>query len=53
MDFEQNKITIVNEVLTKLYSSIELLLRKKINDLPKNVSLGYIYNILVDRKNLS
>lgn len=29
MDFEQNKITIVNEVLTKLYSSIELLLRKK------------------------
>ena len=53
MDFEQNKSAVVNEVLTKLYSSIELLLRKKINDLPKNVSLGYIYNILVDRKNLS
>lgn len=45
MDFEQNKSAVVNEVLTRLYSSMELLLKKKINDLPKNVSLGYIYNI--------
>lgn len=53
MDFEQNKSAVVNEVLTKLYSSIELLLRKKINNLPEKTSLGYIYNILVDRKSLS
>lgn len=53
MDFKQNQVAIVNEVLTKLYSSIELLLRKKINDLPDKSSLGYIYTILVDRKSLS
>ena len=53
MDFEQNMSAVVNEVLTKLYSSIELLLRKKINNLPEKTSLGYIYNILVDRKSLS
>ena len=53
MDFEQNKSAVVNEVLTKLYSSIELLLRKKINNLPEKSSLGYIYNILVDKKSLS
>ena len=52
MDFEQNKSAVVNEVLTRLYSSMELLLRKKINDLPKNVSLGYIYNIVLERKSL-
>lgn len=53
MDFEQNKSAVVNEVLTRLYSSIELLLRKKINNLPEKSSLGYIYNILVDKKYLS
>lgn len=53
MDFDQNKSAVVNEVLTKLYSSIELLLRKKISDLPKKSSLGYIYSILEDRKSLS
>jgi len=53
MDFKQNQVVIVNEVLTKLYSSIELLLRKKISDLPEKSSLGYIYNIVVDRKSLS
>ncbi len=53
MDFEQNKSAVVNEVLTMLYSSIELLLRKKINNLPEKSSLGYIYNILVDKKSLS
>jgi hypothetical protein len=52
-DFKENKFTIVNEVLTKLYSSIELLLRKKISDLPEKSSLGHIYNIVVDRKSLS
>jgi hypothetical protein len=52
-DFKENKFTIVNEVLTKLYSSIELLLQKKISDLPEKSSLGYIYNIVVDRKSLS
>ena len=53
MDFKQNQITIVNEVLTKLYSSIELLLRKKISGLPEKSSLGHIYNIVADRKSLS
>lgn len=53
MDFKQNKSAVVNEVLTRLYSSIELLLRKKINHLPEKSSLGYIYNILVDKKYLS
>lgn len=53
MDFEQNKSAVVNEVLTRLYSSIELLLRKKINNLSEKSSLGYIYNILVDKKYLS
>jgi hypothetical protein len=53
MDFKQNQVVFVNEVLTKLYSSIELLLRKKISDLPERSSLGYIYNIVVDRKSLS
>ncbi len=52
MDFEQNKSAVVNEVLTKLYSSIELLLRKKINNLPEKSSLGHIHNILVDSKSL-
>ncbi|WP_418186559.1 hypothetical protein [Aliarcobacter lanthieri] len=52
IDFEQNKSTVVTEVLTKLYSSIELLLRKKIVDLPEKSSLGYIYTILEDKKNL-
>ena len=52
IDFEQNKSGVVNEVLTRLYSSIELLLRKKINNLPEKSSLGYIYNILVDKKSL-
>jgi len=53
MDFKQNQVVIVNEVLTKLYSSIELLLRIKISNLPEKSSLGHIYNILVDRKSLS
>jgi len=53
MDFKQNQVVIINEVLTKLYSSIELLLRTKISALPEKSSLGHIYNILVDRKSLS
>ena len=53
MDFKQNQVAVVNEVLTKLYSSIELLLRKKIHDLPEKSSLGHIYNIVVGRKSLS
>lgn len=52
MDFEQNMSAVVNEVLTKLYSSIELLLRKKINNLPEKSSLGYIYNVVLERKSL-
>jgi len=53
IDFKQNQVVIVNEVLTKLYSSIELLLRKKISGLPEKSSLGYIYNIIVDETHLS
>ena len=52
-DFKANQYTVVNDVLTKLYSSIELLLRNKISGLPEKSSLGHIYNILVDRKSLS
>ena len=52
-DFKANQYTVVNDVLIKLYSSIELLLRNKISGLPEKSSLGYIYNILVDKKSLS
>ena len=52
-DFKVNQYTVVNDVLTKLYSSIELLLRNKISGLSEKSSLGHIYNILVDGKSLS
>jgi len=53
MDFKQNQVAVTNEVLIRLYSSIELLLRRKISDLAEKSSLGHIYNIVVDRKSLS
>jgi hypothetical protein len=53
MDFKQNQVAVVNEVLTKLYSSIELLLRQKVNGLSEKSTLGHIYNIIVDKKFLS
>lgn len=46
MDFEQNKRNIIEKVINNLYSSFELILRKKINDLPDKSSLGYIANCL-------
>ncbi len=53
VDFKQNQVAVVNEVLGKLYSSIELLLRKKIVDLPEKSTLGHIYSVIKDRKVLS
>ncbi len=53
MDFKQNQLTVVNEVLTSLYSSVELLLRIKISDLPKKSSLGHIYNVIKNKNSMS
>jgi len=50
MDFDQNKRNIIEKVLNNLYSSFELILRKKISNLPEKSSLGYIANRLDELK---
>ena len=50
LDFNTNQYNIVKYVLNNLYSSLELLLRKRINNLPEKASLGYIYNVLKDNQ---
>jgi hypothetical protein len=52
MEFNSNKNNIVNIVLNNIYSSLELLFRKRLDKLPKKASLGYIYNCLKDDKNM-
>jgi hypothetical protein len=46
MDFDQNKRNIVEKVANNLYSSFELVIRKKTPGLPEKASLGYIVNHL-------
>lgn len=53
LDFKESQYNIVKEVLNNLYSSFELILRKKIKDLPPKVSLGYLANRLEEVQNLN
>jgi len=52
MDFESNKNNIVTTVLNNIYSSLELLFRKKIDKLPEKVSLGYISNYIEQNESI-
>lgn len=52
MEFESNKNNIVTTVLNNIYSSLELLFRKRIDKLPEKASLGYIYNYIENDKSM-
>ncbi len=52
MEFESNKNNIVTTVLNNIYSSLELLFRKRIDKFPNKSSLGYINNYLKNSQSM-
>jgi hypothetical protein len=53
MDFKKNQFSIVKDTLNNLYSSLESILKLKMENIPENVSLNYIYNQIESKDKLS